>query len=746
MITCSANVIAQNSDTIPVKPSDLTELSLEELMEVKITTATKSPEKLSDAPATVIVLTKEDISQRGYTDLSDIYSDLPGMDVTRPYGDTYMKNYWRGYRNTIDSPYLVMIDGVEFSQLFFNANEIIATFCISNIERVEIVYGPASSVYGPNAMMGVVNIITVNDKEESGTYVKSKLSSSHNGYIFGDFNYFYKKEDFRVSVSGHIEDGDLNQRVNSQDFYYTRNELYADRKLWGGYVDNKNFAGKFSSPIHNHSFDMRLYMHNTEVAFQYNNLYTGFGTTYPGDRLLSRSLWIVPHYNAYVRHTHKFSDKVTSKTLFRFKSDGVKNSSPTIEGFNVTNTDTVPQLMNGTMVDSNETVRVANYSLWQTRNSAFYVFQDFNIEATSKLSIAAGFKFDYKNLQKAYDINYGNTVYIDSIDLTDDGIFPQPPPRVDRFENRIIWIDKGVYTQLKYNITEKLIVNAGGRIDNNTAYGTYETVRAGIVYHLGKFTTKVLFGNAFQEPSPRVLYGGWTGSGSDPDLKPTRSQTFEASLGYTKGSISGLISFYDVRNSNTIITFKGGAENLGIQEVIGSDVHLQTNIPVNRIKQLKLWGYYSIILKQDESKYDASGNKTGTGIIGDLANNKIYFGTTVVVNDKLNATLYGRYIGSKETVVTNPIREIDAYCTLDFNINYKNFLIKGLGLSFKVTNLLDAKYYHTGLREANSGETPGSFDGRTWTGSAGYYNSKLPQPRRFYLMSLTFDLSTITTR
>jgi outer membrane cobalamin receptor len=278
-------------------------------------------------------------------------------------------------------------------------------------------------------------------------------------------------------------------------------------------------------------------------------------------------------------------------------------------------------------------------------------------------------------------------------------------------------------------------------VDNNSAYGTYTTVRSGIVYHFGKFTSKLLYGNAFQEPSPRTIYGGWRGSGSDPNIKPTRSNTLEACLDYTKGFVSSLISVYYVQNSNTIITYTGGARNIGKQEVIGSDVHLQTNIPVNGIKQLKLWSYYSLIISQKEYKFDENGNKQGTGIIGDLANNKFYFGTTAVINENLNATLYGRYIGEKETVITNPIRKINSYLTLDFNLNYRNFIVKGLGLGFKVTNLLDTKYYQTGIREANSGETPGSFNGRTWTGSGGYFNSKLPQPRRFFLLSLTFDFN-----
>jgi outer membrane receptor for ferrienterochelin and colicins len=714
--------------------------SVVEFLNMKITTATKNPEKITDAPATVIVITREDIRQRGYAELSEIFSDLPGMDITRTYGDTYMKNYWRGVRNTINSPYLVLIDGVEFSQLYYNASEMITTFSLSNIERIEIVYGPASSVYGPNAFMGVVNIITVNDKAAPGSYMNAKLTGSLNNYFYGDFNYFYKKDDFRISLSGHLENGDINRRVNGGDFYYLKDKLYADRKLWGGFVDNPNLGGEFSSPVRHHSLDFRMYMGKVEVALQYHNMYSGFGTVYPADKIQSRSLWILPHVSFYTRFTHEFSKTVSSQTMFRYKIDGVNGSSPTIESFDMTNTDASPQFMGGTWVDPNETVRFANYSLWQTRNSAFYVFQDFNFTLGEKLSVATGLKYDYKNLQKAYDFTYGETFAADSLDVTNDAVFPRPPSTTNQYNNRIIWQDKSAYFQAKYQVMPAAIFNVGLRLDDNSAYGSFITLRSGIVYHVGKFTSKFLYGEAFQEPSPRTLYGGWTGSGSDPNIKPTKSKTVEGSLGYTTNVLTSLVSVYYVQNSNTIVTFTGGAKNLGKQELIGSDFHLQTNLRVSGLKQLKLWSYYSVILKQEEHKFDPNGNRIKSGIIGDLATHKIYFGTTGVFSDKLDATLSGRLIGKKETVSTNPIRSIDSYLTVDLNVNYRDFFVKGLGASIRVTNLFDKKYFNTGIREANSGETQGSWSGRTWTGSQGYYNSKLPQPGRFILLSITFDI------
>jgi outer membrane receptor for ferrienterochelin and colicin len=96
----------------------LEDLSLEDLLNVEIVSASKKAEKLSDAPATVIVLTSQDILKRGYINLGEILDDLPGMDVVRPYGDAFLKNYMRGYRNTIGSPYLLMVDNIILNNLY----------------------------------------------------------------------------------------------------------------------------------------------------------------------------------------------------------------------------------------------------------------------------------------------------------------------------------------------------------------------------------------------------------------------------------------------------------------------------------------------------------------------------------------------------------------------------------------------------------------------------------------------------
>src|SRR5690242_11025446 len=109
---CLAALVAAAPAGAAPAPEDegeaLREMTIEELLSVSVVSASNTREKLADAPATVIVLTRADLAQRGYTELSEILDDLPGMDVVRPYGDTYLKNYWRGYRNTIGDPFLLL--------------------------------------------------------------------------------------------------------------------------------------------------------------------------------------------------------------------------------------------------------------------------------------------------------------------------------------------------------------------------------------------------------------------------------------------------------------------------------------------------------------------------------------------------------------------------------------------------------------------------------------------------------------
>ncbi|HKH47942.1 MAG TPA: TonB-dependent receptor [Thermoanaerobaculia bacterium] len=127
---------------------------------VQVASVSKTKESLREAPATVVVVTGEEIERRGYVDLEQLIHDLPGFDITRANGVIYSYLYQRGYRSGYSDRNLLLLDGVEQNDLSTNTLYLSRQYSLSNIDRVEVVYGPASTMYGANAYTGVINIIT----------------------------------------------------------------------------------------------------------------------------------------------------------------------------------------------------------------------------------------------------------------------------------------------------------------------------------------------------------------------------------------------------------------------------------------------------------------------------------------------------------------------------------------------------------------------------------------------------------
>ncbi|MEA2344934.1 MAG: outer rane receptor for ferrienterochelin and colicin [Thermoanaerobaculia bacterium] len=126
----------------------------------QVASVSKTSESLREAPATVMIVTSDEIQRRGYLDLEQLLGDLPGFDVTRGNGSTYSWIDQRGYVSINNDRLIFLVDGVEQGDLSDNTVYVSRQYPLSNIERVEIIYGPASTMYGANAYTGVISIIT----------------------------------------------------------------------------------------------------------------------------------------------------------------------------------------------------------------------------------------------------------------------------------------------------------------------------------------------------------------------------------------------------------------------------------------------------------------------------------------------------------------------------------------------------------------------------------------------------------
>jgi outer membrane receptor protein involved in Fe transport len=160
---------------------DLTALPLDQLLTVEIVTASKFPQKVSEAPSSVSVVTADDIKAFGYRTLADILRGMRGVYVSYDRNYSYVGTRGAGQPGDYNSRLLVLVDGQRLNDSIFGQGSVGTEFPIDIelIERVEYVPGPGSAVYGSNAFFGVINIITKKARAFKGASVGAEVASYH---------------------------------------------------------------------------------------------------------------------------------------------------------------------------------------------------------------------------------------------------------------------------------------------------------------------------------------------------------------------------------------------------------------------------------------------------------------------------------------------------------------------------------------------------------------------------------------
>jgi len=140
----------------------LQELSLEELTDVKVVTASGTAQEVSDAPSTIRVITAGQIAECGRTQLEDVLRDMEGVDFIHIGGYMPTIFYFRGLYGAENLRTPLLIDGIKENNIAGTNDLAGPAYSLHNIERIEIIWDPASALYGADAFGGVINIITKN--------------------------------------------------------------------------------------------------------------------------------------------------------------------------------------------------------------------------------------------------------------------------------------------------------------------------------------------------------------------------------------------------------------------------------------------------------------------------------------------------------------------------------------------------------------------------------------------------------
>lgn len=174
----------QQEDNLPPR---LRQLELEQLMDIEVSTVSRTQSTVGESAAAISVITQEDIRRSGATTIAELFRRVPGMNVAR-----IDNNKWaigaRGFNGRYADMLLVQMDGrTVYNPLFAGVYWDTVVYPLEDIERIEVIRGPGASMWGANAVNGVVNIITKPAKNTQGGVLTAGAGTMERG--FGSVRY-----------------------------------------------------------------------------------------------------------------------------------------------------------------------------------------------------------------------------------------------------------------------------------------------------------------------------------------------------------------------------------------------------------------------------------------------------------------------------------------------------------------------------------------------------------------------------
>ena len=451
------------------KPTELMQMSVEDLMSVQVVSASKFVQKTMEAPANVTIVTAADIKRYGYRTLANILNSVRGMNVTYDRNYDYLGVRGSGRAGDFNSRLLLLVDGIRLNENIYDQGPIGTEFPLDLdlIERVEIVRGPGSSIYGSNAVLGVINVITKKGSDLNGAEVSGELASYDTSK--GRLSYGKRYEngtELLLSVSKYHSTG--------QDLFFPEFNSPASNNGVAANMDGdryKSFFGKLSNAgiTLTTGYSSRTKTIPTApygTAFNDPNMWTTDGWTF-ADLAYNGALsgpWEVS--------ARLFQGQYTYEGIYPYAG--------------------APAVLN---------YDAAQGDWWGTEVKFLGRFE------RHKLVAGMEYQDNYRQDQSNYDISPYSSHLDDKRSSTRDGLYVQDE----------ITLGKG------------LLFNAGLRNDNYSSVGSTTNPRLGLIWSSADGTAlKLLYGTAFRAPNAYELYYSTGGmQKGNLALKPEKISTSE---------------------------------------------------------------------------------------------------------------------------------------------------------------------------------------------------------------------------
>jgi iron complex outermembrane receptor protein len=258
-----SNVTGASGQKVDAPPADLAHLSLEELMNFEVTSVSRRTEKLSEAPAAISVITGDELRRSGVTSVPEALRLVPGMEVARLDAHNWAISA-RGFNDLFANKLLVLMDGRSvYTPLFSGVYWDVQDTLLEDIDRIEVIRGPGATLWGANAVNGVINIITRPAKDTQGLLLlggggteEQGLAGVRYGGQLGDSAYYrvyakYFNRDDQVLPDGN----DANDRWNMERAGFridwdasTENHFTLQGDLYSGRLNQTYFLPATNAP------------------------------------------------------------------------------------------------------------------------------------------------------------------------------------------------------------------------------------------------------------------------------------------------------------------------------------------------------------------------------------------------------------------------------------------------------------------------------------------------------------------
>ncbi|WP_129775405.1 TonB-dependent receptor plug domain-containing protein [Peristeroidobacter soli] len=464
---------------------DLDTLSLEQLMDMNVHVvhgASKYEQRVTRAPSSISIVTAEDIRRFGYTSLADVLRDVRGLYVTNDRNYTYVGV--RGFLRPGDysTRVLLLIDGHRMNDNVYDSGSVglESMLDVELIDRVEIIRGPSSSLYGSSAFFGVINVITKRGRGVDGAELgvdTASYDTQKMRAIYGTT--FDSGADWLVSLTHYSSDG-MNFHYPEFDQRTTDSPFAANNGFASGLDDER--AAKFFSSVRYGGFAASLYLSDRRKQIPTASFDTVFGD--PREMTDDKRGYLQLSYK------HAFSDKVhlnvrASYDSYQYEGDFPMNYALLGEG------------------DYEAILRDEMRGDWL--NSEVQL----TLQPTDRYTFVLG--SEYRANIREYQVSY------------------------DAVEPRIYYVDRddtsavvGVFGQVEAKLRKDFSLTAGLRYDYyGESFGGTTNPRLAAIYNPSPSSAiKALYGEAFRAPNPYERHYN-AEQANHPALRPETIDTYE---------------------------------------------------------------------------------------------------------------------------------------------------------------------------------------------------------------------------